>query len=219
MGSHKRGSGERAVGDLTPPMSLQGIAQTMRNRGQVFISTILCLLAFVNPADGFFHKKKATATVNEGYFKKLGIEKPEKVIRAPDFVLEDLSGRRLSFKDLRGKVVFLNFWATWCIPCREEMPMMEKLHREFKQQGLEVVAVNIKENKKAVRKFVDELGLTFTVLLDKDGKVSEEYGAWAIPLSYFINRKGEFVGKVEGDRKWDSQEARDFFRELLQEKQ
>ena len=97
--------------------------------------------------------------------------------------------------------------------------MMEKLHREFKQQGLEVVAINVKENQKAIRKFVDEIGLTFTVLLDRDGKVSEEYGAWAIPLSYFINRKGEFVGKVEGDRKWDSQEARDFFRELLQEKQ
>ena len=189
----------------------------MRNHRQIFISTILCLLAFVKPADSFFHKKKATATVNEGYFKKLGIEKPEKVIRAPDFSLEDLSGKRLSLKDLKRKVVFLNFWATWCIPCREEMPMMEKLHREFKQQGLEVVAINIKENKKAIRKFVDDLGLTFTVLLDRDGKVSEEYGAWAIPLSYFINRKGEFVGKVEGDRKWDSQEARAFFRELLRE--
>jgi peroxiredoxin len=190
----------------------------MRNHRQVFISTILCFLAFVNPADGFFHKKKAPATVNEGYFKKLGIEKPEKVIRAPDFALEDLSGRRLSLKDLKGKAVFLNFWATWCVPCREEMPTMEKLHGEFKGQGLEVVAINIKENKKEVRKFVDELRLTFTVLLDKDGKVSEKYGAWAIPLSYFINRKGEFVGKVDGAREWDGREAKAFFLQLLREK-
>ncbi len=178
---------------------------------------VLCSLSLANSAEGFFHKKKEKSSVAADYFKKLGIEKPEKVIRAPDFALEDLSGRRLSLKELRGKVVFLNFWATWCIPCREEMPTMEKLGREFKQQGLEVIAIDIKENKKAVRKFVDELGLTFAVLLDQDGRVSEEYGAWAVPLSYFINRKGEFVGKVEGDRKWDSQEARAFFRELLRE--
>ena len=96
--------------------------------------------------------------------------------------------------------------------------MMEKLYREFKGQGLEVAAINFREDKKAVRKFFDELGLTFTALLDSDGKVSDEYGVWSLPLSYFINRKGEFVGKVTGDRKWDSEESRAFLRELLQEK-
>lgn len=95
---------------------------------------------------------------------------------------------------------------------------MEKLHSEFKEQGLEVVAVNFREGKKEVRKFLDELGVTFSVLLDKDGTVSEEYGAWSIPLSYFISRKGEFVGKVNGYRKWDSREATAFFRGLLAEK-
>ena len=94
---------------------------------------------------------------------------------------------------------------------------MEKLHREFKEQGLEVVAVNFREDKKVVQKFFDELGLTFKSLLDYDGNVSNEYGAWSIPLSYFISRRGEFIGKVTGDRKWDSQDSRDFFRELLQE--
>ncbi|MCC2770676.1 TlpA family protein disulfide reductase, partial [Parabacteroides distasonis] len=72
---------------------------------------------------------------------------------------------------MRGKVVFLNFWATWCIPCRQEMPSMEKLHRELKEHGLEVVAVNLREAQREVRKFVDELDLTFTILLDKDGSV------------------------------------------------
>ena len=187
-------------------------------RGWLFLFLIICVLALAISAGEFFHKKKAAAVVPDDYFKKLGVEKTEKVIRAPDFNLEDLSGKRLGPKELRGKVVFLNFWATWCIPCRQEMPMMEKLHREFKGQGLEVVAINIKENKKEVRKFFDELGLTFISLLDKDGKVSEEYGAWAIPLSYFINRGGEFVGKVEGSRKWDSQEAKAFFRQLVGEK-
>ena len=175
----------------------------------------LSLLALVGSVDGFFHRKKEPPAGAGDYIKKLGIERPEKKILAPDFALEDLSGKRIGLRSLRGKVVFLNFWATWCVPCRQEMPTMEKLHREFKGQGLEVVAVNFRENKKDVRKFFDELGLTFTALLDKDGKVSEEYGAWSIPLSYFINRNGEFVGKVIGIREWDSKEAKAFFRYLL----
>lgn len=190
----------------------------MRTLRRIFISAVFCLLPVANSSEAFFHKKKEKAAVNEDYFKKLGIEKPEKAIRAPDFALEDLSGKRVSLKDLRGKVVFLNFWATWCVPCRQEMPTMEKLHRELKDQGLEVVAVNIKEGKKEVRKFFDELGLTFTALLDRDGKVSEEYGAWSIPLSYFISRKGEFIGKVIGYRKWDGDDTTTFFVGLLNEK-
>lgn len=191
----------------------------MKALGGVFLAAVFCFSALVNSAEAFFHKKKEKAAVAEDYFKKLGIEKPEKVIRAPDFTLEDLSGKRISLRNLRRKVVFLNFWATWCIPCRQEMPSMEKLHRELVGQGLEVVAVNFRENKKEVRKFFDELGLTFTALLDQDGKVFEEYGAWSLPLSYFINRRGEFVGKAIGYRKWDGPEGKAFFQQLLSEKQ
>lgn len=190
----------------------------MKNFSRLFLFAAVCLLVFAQSSDAFFHRKKTPGSVDEGYFKKLGIEKPEKAIRAPDFNLEDLHGRRLGLKGLRGKVVFLNFWATWCIPCRQEMLTMEKLHREFKEHGLEVVAVNFREGKKEIRKFFDELGLTFTALLDKEGKVSEEYGAWSIPVSYFINRNGEFMGKVMGSREWDSSEAKTFFRGLLAEK-
>ena len=190
----------------------------MRCGGRVFLSVIICIFSLGSSAEGFFHKKKAPPSVADDYFKKLGIERPGKVIRAPSFALDDLSAKRVSLKDLRGKVVFLNFWATWCVPCRQEMPTMEKLQREMKEQGLEVVAINIRESQKAVRKFTGELGLSFTVLLDKDAKVSEEYGAWAIPLSYFINRKGEFVGKVDGPREWDGREAKAFFLQLLREK-
>lgn len=189
----------------------------MKNLSRLFLFAAVCLLVVAGLAAGFFHKKKAPE-VDESYFKKLIIEKAEKVIRAPDFSLEDLSGKRLGLKDLRGKVVFINFWATWCVPCRQEMPAMEKLYRELKDRGLEIVAINVKENKPEVRRFFDELGLTFTSLLDKDGKVAEEYGAWAIPLSYFVNRKGEFVGKANGARNWDSREARGFFKALLDEK-
>ena len=182
-----------------------------------FLFAALFLLPPLGSAEGFFHKKQP-AVAGEDYFKKLLIEKPDKLLRAPDFALEDLSGKRWSLKDFRGKVVFLNFWATWCIPCRDEMPLMEKIHREFKDQGLEVVAVNFREDRQAVKKFVEELGVTFKVLLDPGGNVSNEYGAWSLPLSYFINRKGEFIGKVMGDRKWHSQEAKAFFKGLVAEK-
>jgi peroxiredoxin len=190
----------------------------MNRIGAAFVSTAFCFLIQASSAEAFFHNKNENTSVAEDYFKKLGIDKSEKRILARDFTLEDLSGKRINLKSFRGKVVFLNFWATWCIPCRQEMPAMEKLHREFKKAGLEVVAVNFRETRKEVGKFFDELGLTFTSLLDKEGKVSEEYGAWSLPLSYFINRKGEFVGKAVGSREWDSQDARIFFRELLAEK-
>ena len=173
----------------------------MKNLTGLFLSAVVCLLVLAWLAAGFFHKEKPPEAVDESYFRKLTIEKPEKVILAPDFALEDLSGKRWALKDSRGKVVFVNFWATWCVPCRQEMPMMEKLHREFKEQGLEVVAVNFREDKKAVQKFFGELGLTFRSLSDYDGNVSNEYGAWSILLSYLINRKGEFIGKAIGDRK------------------
>src|SRR3990167_8706237 len=149
-----------------------GRSIAMRCGGQVFLSVIICIFSLGSSAEGFFHKKKAPTSVADDYFKKLGIESPGKVIRAPSFALDDLSAKRVSLKDLRGKVVFLNFWAIWCVPCRQEMPTMEKLQREMKEQGLEVVAINIKESQKAVRKFTGELGLSFTVLLDKDAKVS-----------------------------------------------
>jgi peroxiredoxin len=179
---------------------------------------LLTLLAFGIFGLIFFQAKPAKSPAASDLFERLSIEKPEKTIPAPDFTLEDSSGKRLSLKDLKGKVVFLNFWATWCIPCRQEMPLMEKLHREFKNQGLEMVAINYREDKKAVQKFFDELGLTFKSLVDYDGSVSSEYGAWSLPLTYVINRKGEFVGKTIGDRKWYSEDARAFFRELLETK-
>lgn len=75
--------------------------------------------------------------------------------------------------------------------CRREMPAMEQLHRELRDRGLEIVAVNFREGKDDIRKFLQELGLTFTVLLDKGGKVSEQYGIWYLPVSYSISRKGE----------------------------
>jgi DsbE subfamily thiol:disulfide oxidoreductase len=186
--------------------------------GALLWVSFLLVLALSISATWFFHGQKELPSPSGSYIPRLRIERPGKTHPAPAFTLEDLSGKSTSLRGLKGKVIFLNFWATWCVPCREEMPAMERLHREFKREGLEVVAVNYREDKDDVRKFLQELGLTFTVLLDKDGKVSEDYGVWSLPLSYFVNRRGEFVGKAIGSRDWNGQDARAFFQPLLAEK-
>jgi thiol-disulfide isomerase/thioredoxin len=177
---------------------------------------VLCLGLGAASVWLFRSKGQLPSSSNSGdYFGKLAIEKPSKLIPAPDFTLEDLSGKPISLKSLKGRVIFLNFWATWCVPCRQEMPAMERLHRDFKEKGLIILAVNFREPQEEIRPFLSELGLTFTVLLDREGRVSEEYGAWSLPLSYIINRNGEFVGKAIGSREWDGSAARKLFEDLL----
>lgn len=188
----------------------------MRIYAAILAVAVVGVLIFLAVFQRVSHRE-GRPNASDDDFETLQIEKSEKRTAAPDFTLEDLSGRRVSLEQFRGRVVFLNFWATWCVPCREEMPAMEKLYRELRDDGLDVVAVNFKESNQQVRKFFDELGLTFTALLDRDGTVSQEYGVWSLPLSYFIDRKGEFVGKAIGARNWHGEEARNFFLGILHE--
>jgi peroxiredoxin len=184
----------------------------------VILIAILGALLFVYYSRPRFLEPPAPSAGARDIFRKLSIEKPQKDTAAPDFTLVDLAGRRISLKELKGKVVFLNFWATWCGPCREEMPMMEMLHREFKDQGLAVVAVNFREDKQAVRSFFDELGITFQVLLDPEGEVCDRYGVFSLPLTYLIDRDGRFIGKAIGIRPWDGADAKALIRDALERK-
>src|SRR6185436_6735666 len=109
---------------------------------------------------------------------------------APDFTLVNPAGKKFSLKDYRGKVVFLNFWATWCGPCREEMPAMDKLYREFKGKGLEIVAVNVKDKREDALKFVKELKISYPIGMDPEGEIGLLYGAWGMPSTYLIDRQG-----------------------------
>jgi len=109
---------------------------------------------------------------------------------APDFTLVNPAGKKVSLKDYRGKVVFLNFWASWCGPCRGEMPGMDKLYREFKGRGFEILAVNVKDKNDDAVKFIKELKISYPVALDPEGEIGLLYGAWAMPSTYLIDRKG-----------------------------
>jgi peroxiredoxin len=132
-----------------------------------------------------------------------------------DFELQNLEGNAVALSDFSGKVVFLNFWATWCGPCRIEMPSMQKLYEQLSERGLEIVAVDVLEQKDDVALFVEEFGLTFSVLLDTSGRVSTMYGANNIPISYIIDREGNGLAGTIGAREWDAQEVVGFFEVLL----
>ncbi len=123
---------------------------------------------------------------------------------APDFDLPDLEDTYVRLSDFRGKVVFLNFWATWCKPCREEMPSMEVLYRNFKQDGLVVLAVSIDRvtTKQEIPPFVKSLNLTFPVLIDSWGQTDKRYKLMGVPETYIIDQQGILREKVIGPRDW-----------------
>jgi len=136
----------------------------------------------------------------------------------PDFTLPDAAGKKLSLKDFRGKLVMLNFWATWCVPCREEMPQMERLYQEFNNKGFVIVAVDVKDKKTDALAFIKELKLTYPVVFDPEGEVGLLYGAWGLPATYLIGRKGEGLARMWGPADWYSPGARALIQALLNQK-
>jgi peroxiredoxin len=133
----------------------------------------------------------------------------------PDFNLATPDGKKLSLKDFRGKVVLLNFWASWCVPCREEMPAMEKLYQEYKQKNFVVLAVAVKDRKQDAIDFVKELKLTYPIALDPEAQVGTLYGAWGLPATYLIGPKGEGLARGWGPADWYNQASRKLIQDLV----
>ena len=109
---------------------------------------------------------------------------------APDFTLLDLDSNEVRLSEFRGKVVLINFWATWCPPCRAEMPDIESLYQEYKDKGLVIIGIDIGEPEATVRQFVQRGGYSWTFVLDSTGTVAANYNIRAIPTSFFIDREG-----------------------------
>jgi peroxiredoxin len=133
----------------------------------------------------------------------------------PEFTLPNPDGKKVSLKDFRGKLVFLNFWATWCVPCREEMPAMEKLYQEFKDKNFVILAVNVKDRKPDAVNFAKELKLSYPIVIDADAQVGLLYGAWGLPTTYLIGPKGEGLARAWGPAEWYSAAARNLIKDLL----
>ena len=137
---------------------------------------------------------------------------------APDFTLTRPDGKKVSLKDFRGKVVFLNFWATWCEACRDEMPSMEKLYREFKGKGLEVVGVNVKDKRPDALAFLKKYQITYPIIMDPEGEAGLLYGAFGMPISYLIDRKGVVQARLLGGADWYTPGARNVIKALVEQK-
>lgn len=155
------------------------------------------------------------AHADSHFWGALAIVRIDEKLVAPSFTLKDINGKEVKLEDHRGKIVFLNFWATWCPPCRDEMPSMEKLHTEFKERDFAMLAVDLREGAKKVRAFKERFKLNFPILLDFDGRVGLSYGIRSIPTTYLIDREGHVIGGALGARDWASKEAFELIDHLL----
>jgi peroxiredoxin len=150
-------------------------------------------------------------------FLKLKIRSLTDGRKAPNFSLDGLSGRRVELKQFKGKVVVLSFWATWCGPCKEELPSIEALHRQFKGKDLAVLTVSVDyEGTVPVEKYIAKQGYTFYVLVDAKGSLLDLYGVELIPTTILIDKKGRLIGKALGPRDWASPEAISLFNQLIE---
>jgi cytochrome c biogenesis protein CcmG, thiol:disulfide interchange protein DsbE len=134
----------------------------------------------------------------------------------PAFELPDLEGNMVSLSSYKGKVIFLNFWATWCKPCEEEMPSMEYLYKKLQGENFEMVAVSIdSKGPGAVQEFVEKYGISFPVLHDRKGKIKELYKTTGVPETFIIDQNGVVAEKVWGPRDWSGPYATKVIRDLL----
>ena len=150
----------------------------------------------------------------EHLFEAMGMAQvPPKV--APDFTLPTVDGQLVSLEAHRGKVVFLNFWATWCIPCREEMPALERLYQVYQAQDFAVISIDLKESADQVRAFFQKHALSFPALLDQNGSVFRDYLVAGMPTTYLIGRDGMLLARGVGGRDWTRAEALELIKELI----
>ncbi|BAZ93088.1 thioredoxin [Thiohalobacter sp. COW1] len=139
-------------------------------------------------------------------------------VPAPDFALEDMDGEIHRLSDLRGRVVMVNFWATWCPPCREEMPSMEAVYQGLKDEGFQVLAVNQWESPDQVFPYMGQLDVypSFPVLFDRDSSVAEAYGVKGLPTTVLIDPQGRVVYRAVGGRNFNHAEVRALIRGLME---
>jgi thiol-disulfide isomerase/thioredoxin len=148
---------------------------------------------------------------------KAGFAVPKTEVDSTDFTLESLDGKSVSLASYKGSLVFLSFWATWCGPCKQELPSAQALYEKLKSKGFLIVAVDVMEENKTVSAFVKANRMTFPVLLDADGKVGGEYDARSIPTNYIVDRRGKILARIVGydGTPWDSPQRIALFEKLL----
>ncbi len=159
----------------------------------------------------------SSPVLGETPFAEMGVIQPKIRVEAPAFTLTSLDGEERSLDEFKGKVILLNFWATWCAPCRDEIPAMEALWRRFKKKEFAIIAVaGDRGNMHRVGEFCRMSDVTFTVLLYPKGVVRRSYEVTALPTTYLIGRDGRIVGKILGAREWHSDDSIKLVEHLLE---
>ena len=159
-------------------------------------------------------KSEAQSQKIDRQFQEMGILRIPPRPAPGGIQLMDLVGNKMTLADFRGKIVFLNIWTTWCPPCRKEMPEMEKLHQQLKNEKFVILAVSLKESAGKIDAFFKKQRLTFPALLDPKGKAAKLLGVAQIPTTFILNKKGEFMGKALGPRRWGDKTSIDLFKRL-----
>jgi peroxiredoxin len=144
----------------------------------------------------------------EDLFSKIGIALVRVDQKVPDFSLKDLNGKKVEIKQFKGKIIFLNFWATWCGPCKDEMPGLEVLYKQLKEKNFVLLAVSVDYGGlKSVQDFINIYQYTFPVLVDPKCEVFDLFKVKGIPTTFLIDKKGKMIGKATGPRDWKSPEV------------
>ena len=154
---------------------------------------------------------------SKDFYRALAIHKFDDRPEAPSFSLRNPDGDKVELSDFKGKVLLLNFWATWCPPCRAEMPEMEQLYQAFKDKGFAILAVSIDDTPEVIPPFMKTMNLTFPTAHDRGARVARRYGFRGPPLSYLIDVQGKVIGSASGPRSWFSQDGQALVEELLSE--
>lgn len=166
------------------------------------VSTVLVLIAATYYADKATRVKATVRVKNTEQSEEKTIGQP-----APDVTLKDLGSNEVLLSQYKGKVVLVNFWATWCAPCREEMPAMERLYLKHRERGFVLLAVSVDSDASLVKPFLEKLKLTFPVTLDAKMDLANSYGVRALPASFLIDRNGYLTALALGPRAWDNRAA------------
>jgi thiol-disulfide isomerase/thioredoxin len=157
----------------------------------------------------------ASAASLASLLRAAGLSVPPQSTPAADFDLPDVARQRHRLRDQQGKVVFLNFWATWCPPCRDEMPLMEQVYQALRQRSFVMWAVNVQEDREQVEAFMSANRLSFLALLDADSTVTSLYQVRGLPTTYLIDCAGNMVGWGEGPRQWTNDATRTLLDAML----
>jgi peroxiredoxin len=157
----------------------------------------------------------STGQASDDSFRTLSLFKPGRPQSAPDFTLASPDGKTVQLAAYRGRVVFLNFWATWCPPCLEEMPAMERLYQRFRDRGLVVLAVSFDHDVARIKPFVERHRFTFQVAQDPKMSLASQYRLTALPVTLLIDKRGEVVALATGPRDWDTTPAYALVESLL----